>query len=161
MRRILLTHRATSSTCSTLKHINWLLIRIFTDLDKVEPTYDSNNLVISLNHSNGNAICFTYNVNRWVTNARFIQAGQVVSEVFYTYNGDGLLSRVSDENSFILYDYTADGDLMNIRDNSPLMTAFTYDDFYQVNATSTYINEEPLQQGFVAAGMRWKTGNDP
>jgi RHS repeat-associated protein len=115
-------------------------------IDGVNLTYGSNNMVLSLNHSNGNAILFAYSGHGLVVNARLIQAEQVVSEVFYAYNGDGLLIRVSDGSDFIVYDYTSDGDLTSSRDNSPLRTTFTYDDFYLVNGTSTFLHEKPLLQ---------------
>jgi YD repeat-containing protein len=115
-------------------------------IDRVILAYDSNKRISSFTHSNGNAISVTYNANELVASARLLSIRAVTSEVFYTYNSNGLLIRVSDQNGFIAYDYTIDGDLKSIGDTGSVKTSFDYDDMNLLDSVSTFVNGELLQQ---------------
>ena len=106
--------------------------------------YGVNNMPVQLTHHlSGNTINVVYGDDGFISSTELSQSGDVLSQVYYSYNDDGYLIRVAGD-SVTEYEYTADGDLgLIIQDQ--LRTVIAYDAMYLVVQAVDYIGEDVLQ----------------
>ena len=116
-----------------------------TDAEFISITYNVSNMPVMLtHHSSGNMIKVTYDSNGFISSTQLLKSGDVLSQVYYSYDEDGNLVRAAGKR-VIEYEYTADGDLsLTVQDQR--RTAIMYDAMHLMTRTIDYFGNAVLQE---------------
>ena len=108
-------------------------------------TYNVNNMPVMLTHHlSGNVIKVTYGSNGFISSTELLKSGDVLSQVYYSYDEDGNLVRAAGTR-VTEYEYTADSDLSLIIQDQH-RTAITYDAMHLMTRTVDYFGDAVLQE---------------
>ena len=107
-------------------------------------TYDLDGNVLSTTDPDGHEITYAYDADNEVTGETWVNpSGGTALDVFdYTYNADGELTAVSDDNSAYQYTYNADGEETSQSDvGSPDLPAVTLTYEYDADGNRTSMDD--------------------